>query len=117
VGAGEGARAAEARPAEAPPAEEAPPVDARKLYALYCMSCHGVKGDGAGPVALSLQPRPARFTDPAFWGGRDDARIRQAIVEGAASVGGSPLMAGFGAQLDDAAVDALVAWMRDRWAP
>ncbi len=31
----------------------------RVLYLHYCASCHGVKGDGHGPVAASLKTPPA----------------------------------------------------------
>jgi mono/diheme cytochrome c family protein len=31
----------------------------RHLYANYCAACHGEKGDGNGPAAKYLNPRPA----------------------------------------------------------
>jgi mono/diheme cytochrome c family protein len=33
----------------------------RELYATYCAGCHGEKGDGAGPAARFLDPRPRDF--------------------------------------------------------
>lgn len=36
----------------------------RQLYNSYCSSCHGANGDGRGPAAVGLNPRPADFTDP-----------------------------------------------------
>jgi mono/diheme cytochrome c family protein len=43
----------------------------RVLYVRYCASCHGVKGDGHGPVAPALKTPPAdlrllsaRYGDP-----------------------------------------------------
>ncbi|MFC1491297.1 c-type cytochrome [Nitrospinota bacterium] len=35
----------------------------KKIYASYCASCHGMNGDGKGPAALSLKPRPTNFLD------------------------------------------------------
>ena len=32
------------------------------LYEKYCSQCHGEKGDGAGPAAVHLNPRPRNFT-------------------------------------------------------
>ncbi len=30
-------------------------------YARYCASCHGAKGEGDGPAAKSLKPKPRNF--------------------------------------------------------
>lgn len=66
-------------------------------FNLVCASCHGAAGDGTGAAGLALDPRPANFTDPAFWATRDMARIVNVITNGASSVGGSPLMVGWSA--------------------
>src|SRR5690606_9910919 len=81
------------------PAE--PAFDAANTFNLVCASCHGVAGDGTGPAGLALDPRPANFTDPAFWEGRDMDRIRTVIAQGAAAVGGSPLMVGWSASFTE----------------
>ena len=33
----------------------------RNVYATYCVGCHGEKGDGAGPAARFLNPKPRDF--------------------------------------------------------
>lgn len=33
----------------------------REAYALYCAGCHGEQGDGAGPAAAFLSPKPRDF--------------------------------------------------------
>jgi mono/diheme cytochrome c family protein len=38
-----------------------PPAGAR-LYVRYCASCHGLTGQGDGPVATSLSQRPTDLT-------------------------------------------------------
>ena len=36
----------------------------RYVYTKYCMSCHGVQGDGGGELAGRFSPTPLSFTDP-----------------------------------------------------
>ena len=36
------------------------------LYVRECSACHGERGDGAGPAAAFLQPRPRDFTKKIF---------------------------------------------------
>jgi cytochrome c oxidase cbb3-type subunit 2 len=48
-----------------------PPVPAAaargaKAYGRYCVSCHGTQGDGRGPSADWLDPRPRNFTSGTF---------------------------------------------------
>lgn len=38
----------------------------RKLYMRYCMHCHGVSGDGNGPTAKYLNPRPRDYRPGLF---------------------------------------------------
>src|SRR5215470_3221032 len=33
----------------------------RKTYATYCVGCHGERGDGKGPAARFLEPKPRDF--------------------------------------------------------
>lgn len=48
--------------AQAPPAvEPAAPSPARLLYAQHCAACHGQNGDGQGPAAAFLFPKPRSF--------------------------------------------------------
>ncbi len=39
------------------------PARGRKLYAMYCTVCHGMKGDGQGQLAGLLDPKPRNHTD------------------------------------------------------
>jgi high-affinity iron transporter len=47
------------------PRERPDPELASHLYTESCTPCHGAHGAGDGPRAKELDPRPARFTDPA----------------------------------------------------
>ncbi|MGE5126230.1 MAG: c-type cytochrome [Betaproteobacteria bacterium] len=38
----------------------------KKTYEKYCSQCHGDKGDGQGPAAAHLRPRPRDFTSGKF---------------------------------------------------
>lgn len=67
------------------------------MFNVVCATCHGQAGDGTGAAGAALDPRPANFTDPAFWETRDMDRILNVIANGAVAVGGSPLMVGWSA--------------------
>ncbi len=70
---------------------------ASSSFGIICAACHGPAGDGSGAAGAALDPKPANFTDPTFWEERDRDRIITVIRDGAASVGGSALMAPWGA--------------------
>ena len=42
--------------------EETPLVMGKRLYANYCAACHGDKGDGNGPAAKYLYPKPRKLS-------------------------------------------------------
>src|SRR5215471_14638786 len=46
--------------------EEAPPTAGQQLYTNYCAACHGDKGEGDGPAARYLYPKPRNFTENRF---------------------------------------------------
>ena len=91
--------------------EEVEPVEAafnaQNMYNIVCATCHGTAGDGTGPAGASLDPQPADFTDPEFWAARDMERIRTVISQGAAAVGGSPLMVGWSASFTPEQIEEL----------
>jgi len=39
----------------------------KMLYTDKCQFCHGIKGDGKGPVGEPLKGQPVDFTNPKFW--------------------------------------------------
>ena len=49
-------------------------AQAAALYQAQCAACHGVTGNGDGPLGLKLEPRPVAFTD------KDRARERSAFA-------------------------------------
>lgn len=70
-------------------------------YKTMCASCHGEKGDGAGPAGGALTPKPTNFTDAANAARLTDEYTYKVIKEGGAAVGKSPLMVAWGATMKD----------------
>lgn len=84
---------------------------AQSTFTVVCGACHGAAGDGTGAAAAALNPRPASFIDPVFWETRDRDRILTVIRDGAAAVGGSPLMVPWRASYDDEQIQALTDYV------
>lgn len=91
--------------------------NAAQTFNLVCATCHGTSGAGDGPAGVLLDPRPASFSDPAFWETRDMDRIRAVIRDGAASVGGSSLMVAWGASFSEEEIGALADHVASFRAP
>lgn len=45
----------------------------KKIYSSMCWTCHGVDGKGEGPAGVSLNPKPADFTNLKFQNQTDGA--------------------------------------------
>jgi mono/diheme cytochrome c family protein len=74
-----------------------------------CFNCHGTDGDGNGPLAAQLNPSPRNFQHHGFWRHRTEGEIFWVIKNG--SVGTS--MVGFGGQLTDGEIWALIQYIRN----
>jgi high-affinity iron transporter len=55
---------------------------AEALYAESCATCHGVRGDADTERARALDPRPARFKEPARLGELSPHRVYNALTFG-----------------------------------
>lgn len=77
-----------------------------QVFQQFCVSCHGPTGLGDGPVGKTLNPPPRNFQEGKFKYGDTPMDHFNVITNGAASKGGSPLMAPWGAVIPEA----------DRWA-
>ncbi|MFQ5697954.1 MAG: c-type cytochrome [Myxococcota bacterium] len=84
----------------------------KQVFMTYCATCHGEKGDGQGPVGKALNPPPRDFTKGDFKYGSSDQDLFDTMSNGAASKGGSPLMAPWGAVIPEADRWALVKFIR-----
>jgi mono/diheme cytochrome c family protein len=91
--------------------------DAAKAFSNSCATCHGAEGKGDGVAGAALDPKPANFTDPAFWAERDLEHIQNVIKNGGASVGKSALMAAFGGQYSDEEIAAIAGYLESEFKP
>jgi mono/diheme cytochrome c family protein len=89
-----------------PPAPKGAPR-AERLYYTLCMSCHGRDGRGSWRAALFLI-RPGDLTRAAE---QPERYLFDVIKHGGAPFG-RPGMPAYGAQLSDADIQALVAYVR-----
>jgi mono/diheme cytochrome c family protein len=98
----------------APAASGGTPDPARgaPLYAQYCATCHGPKGEGDGPLSPTLNPKPAKHSDGGYMNQLSDEHLFKTIKEGGPAVGKSPLMAPWGGTLTDAQIHDVVAFVR-----
>ncbi|TKB67638.1 MAG: c-type cytochrome [Nitrospira sp.] len=74
-----------------------------------CFNCHGKDGDGSGPLAAQLKPSPRNFQHHGFWRHRTEGEIFWVIKNGSAGTS----MVGFGGQLTDKEIWALIQYIRN----
>lgn len=48
----------------------------RSLYVAHCSACHGISGEGNGPVANTLWPRPRDFSSSKVAGGTSQPKFK-----------------------------------------
>jgi cbb3-type cytochrome c oxidase subunit III len=53
-----------------------------RFYMANCATCHGAKGDGKGPRAYFIMPKPRNFIDPAYSSGANRPAIFAATSVG-----------------------------------
>jgi len=99
------------------------PLPGEATYRELCVTCHGAEGKGDGPAGIAALPMPrdfsvGRFKFDADGDGRTgtDRDLFLVIRNGAAAVGGNPLMMAWG-QLGDDRVRELVAYVRSLEKP
>ena len=111
----------------APPAAKAPqerdwsggdPNQGKKLYELYCFNCHGAHGQGDGPIAAALDPKPRDFTTGRFYidanannATGEDVDVARVILEGPGAFGGSHAMPGWKDTMSPEQVRDIVAYV------
>ncbi len=75
-----------------PDISDAARTKARRIYQERCASCHGDKGDGNGPGAFAVKPKPRDYTNADWQMTVTDAELAEAIVRGGAAIGKSYMM-------------------------
>lgn len=84
----------------------------KATFEQYCRACHGATGNGDGPMAASMNPKPKDFSDKAYNGSMKEDHLVKIIKDGGQAVGKSPLMPKMGGTLKDSDVADLVAFIR-----
>jgi mono/diheme cytochrome c family protein len=67
-------------------------AEAKNVFQMRCVICHGETGKGDGPGAASLDPKPRNYSDKAWQASVTDDDLKQVIVKGGAALGKSPIM-------------------------
>ncbi len=83
-----------------------------RSYQVYCVACHGNRGNGDGFNAKNLSTPPAKHSDASYMVTLSDKDIRQIIKGGGVSQGRSPLMPPWGGVLSDKEISNLLAFIR-----
>ena len=81
-------------------------------YQNLCASCHGETGCGDGPLASTLDPKPARHCDGARMNGIEDDYLVEIITRGGYALGKSPMMAAWEGNLTPQQIQDVVAYIR-----
>lgn len=79
----------------------------KQVYTANCMACHGAEGNGQGPAAMALTPKPTDFTKPAFWDGRSDEALASTVKTGKPGTSMAPFP-----QLNEDDMASLVIYMK-----
>lgn len=58
------------------------PVSGKAIYGKYCHFCHGLKGEGDGPIGIAITPRPADLIHDKSRLSKTDEQLFYSISEG-----------------------------------
>ncbi|MBX3126904.1 MAG: cytochrome c [Polyangiaceae bacterium] len=83
------ATASNQQPRAEPPA---PAAQAKTYFQQKCVVCHGPRGEGDGPGAAALDPKPAAFSNAQWQASVTDEHLARIIVDGGAAAGKSAAM-------------------------
>lgn len=57
-------------------------ANAKQIFDAGCAACHGVTGEGNGPVSFAVKPPPRNFTKDPFKAGESVAEVFGTITNG-----------------------------------
>lgn len=80
-------------------------------YAQHCVQCHGVRGDGHGPMAAQQRVWPPNFDGPLLWQ-RGDGDLFAHVRQGMQGRQGQATMPGFAQQLSVVETWQLLHYLR-----
>ena len=92
-------------------------ADGKKLYATYCVGCHGEKGKGDGAAASALPVKPANLSDGTVMNQLPDQFLVEIVSKGGVAVGKSPMMPALGNQINETQLRDIIAYIRSLAEP
>lgn len=93
--------------ATSPHAQQPDVTAGRTLFVQRCAVCHGEKADGQSSLARMLNPKPANLLVSKL----DVAARNQIVRKGGASVGRSPVMPNWEAELPESDLRNVIAYV------
>lgn len=84
----------------------------RPIYESLCTPCHGVRGDGKGPLAQKLDAPTPDFTDAEAMLAKEDAALYEVVREGGACHGKSGLMQAWERHLSEQEIHDVLSYIR-----
>jgi mono/diheme cytochrome c family protein len=100
-----------ARPWETAPFRDADAERGAEVYRAYCAQCHGLSGEGDGPGAAGLEPKPAAHARMAIHQLPDDY-LYNVVFYGGKQMGKSAQMPDWGLTLSTQQIADVIAYMR-----
>lgn len=94
--------------------KKAAPARGANVYREYCTQCHGARGEGDGPGAQGLDPKPAVHAKMALSDFPEDY-LYNLIYYGGKSVGKSFNMPDWGLTLPPQDIADVIAFLRDKF--
>ena len=84
----------------------------KQVFLTDCATCHGKQGNGQGPAAATMNPKPRNFTNAEWQASVTDDHIRKTIEGGGGAVGLSPTMPPWGSLLSSEQIDNVIKYIR-----
>ncbi len=92
-------------------------AEGKKIYATYCIGCHGDQGKGDGAAASALTVKPANLADGTVMNQLPDKFLVEIISKGGGAVGKSPMMPALGNQFTETQLRDIIAYIRSLAEP
>jgi len=87
----------------------APADPGKAVYDQFCLSCHGITGEGDGPAGKALQPKPRNFKTEPFKFGDSLEAVMATVSNGSPK---APTMAAFKNMLPPESIKAVAEYVR-----